>query len=968
MHVRRAGIISLILDFLHPEDAKAATLSGDILKLRRPSRSMKILIQEIQSTELVPGWFWSNIRICVSSGKETVLSWLPRRRAKRFYKVLESARVRWWQGTLAEHSESLNSVFNRLKYHYIDPPRYLNHSIFSELERDARNVADQFPSPLSHKIPGVDGIRVLEDIQKVLINPEGYRAQANKTFVANELVRSKAFFDEIESKPLTGEQRRAVVVDENRNLVVAAAGSGKTSVIVAKAGWLVKKKYRHPSELLLLAFAKDAQKEMEERVRKRLSNEEGAQITVRTFHSLGMDIIGKAEGKRPTLSKAATDEVELINLLKDIITKLIATDPKFSKTMIRWFQEFFAPYRSVHDFQTQGEYWNYIRTHEIRSLQGDVVKSFEECAIANFLYLNGVPYEYEEAYEYDTATPEKRQYQPDFFLSDARIYIEHFALSESGDTPPFINREKYLESRDWKRQLHAEHGTILVETFSYENVGGRLTERLADKLAARGVTFSPIPRENIFSVLQEKGRIDPFSRLVATFLHHYKGAHLSAEYIAEKAEGASDCRRAKAFVSVFQPIFERYQDKLNEEREIDFDDMISKATEHVESGRYRSPFRYILVDEFQDISPGRARLLTSLLDAYDTAQLFAVGDDWQAIFRFAGSDITIMREFHDRFGKSERINLETTFRCADRIADLATKFILKNRAQIPKNVNSEHHEDEPCVHVYYIEKDSPDPLRQVLETISTDAAKLGKRPDVLLLGRYRKTEPENMVELNREHPDLELSHMTVHRSKGLEADYVVVLGLRSGNYGFPTEFTDDPVLNLVLSTPEAYPNAEERRLFYVAITRAKRGVYLLADGESPSSFVEELRKDKYDVLISGRSSDNEAACPKCVEGYLKQKKSTKDHSIFYGCSYWPYCDHKQSPCPECKIGLLVKDDDNYLCRNCNYIFQGCPDCDGWLLRKKGRAKRRFLGCSNFPACRHSENFTRSRSPKRKRTP
>ena len=140
---------------------------------------------------------------------------------------------------------------------------------------------------------------MLKAIQDFLKDPETCRVRANDTFVVNELVRSRKFFDRIEARPLTDGQRRAVVVDEDHNLVVAAAGSGKTSVIVAKAGWLLEKGYRRPSELLLLAFARDAQKEMEERVRSRLGDETGGQLTVRTFHSLGMSIIGEAEGKRP---------------------------------------------------------------------------------------------------------------------------------------------------------------------------------------------------------------------------------------------------------------------------------------------------------------------------------------------------------------------------------------------------------------------------------------------------------------------------------------------------------------------------------------------------------------------------------------------------------------------------------------------------------------------------------------------
>ncbi len=875
------------------------------------------------------------------------ISGLSRDAAKTFNVALESARVGWWSKTLIANIELLSSVYNRLAQ-FTDPSRYITYSIFTNLERDAMDLLDKFPSQWPDSMSDNEEVCMLKAARVFMTDPKGRRAKANGIFVVNELVRSKELFDKIELRPLTDEQRRAVVVDEDRNLVVAAAGSGKTSVIVAKAAWIIRKQYRRPSELLLLAFAKDAQKEMEDRVRKRLGNRVGAQITVRTFHSLGMAIIGEVERKRPALSRVAEDEKALFALLKGIITDLVA-NLKFSKIMIRWFQEFFAPYRSEHDFKTQGEYWNYIRTNEIRSLQGEMVKSFEECIIANFLYLNGVSYIYESPYEHETATRERRQYHPDFYLPDAGIYIEHLALSKSGNTPPFINRTDYLKSMEWKRELHAKHGTVLIETFSHENDDGKLTERLADKLTDHGVTLCPIPSDETFAILEKLGRIDPFTRLVATFLQHYKGAQLSIKEIARRAAKAPNPLRAWAFVTVFQPIFERYEAFLNRQQQIDFNGMISRATEHVEQGRYRSPFGYILVDEFQDISPGRARLLKALLDTSETAQLFVVGDDWQAIYRFAGSDIAIMREFQERFGESERINLETTFRCSNRIADIATEFVLKNPSQIRKNVSTVRQANAPGVHIGLSAEDCPDLLRESLNQIAADVAERSELSTVILLGRYWRSQPKNIDELKREYPDLELTYMTVHSSKGLEADYVVVLDLCSGNYGFPSEFTDDPVLDLVLAAPERHPNAEERRLFYVSITRARRGVYLLADSGPPSSFVIELIQDGYDVTVFGRPLDKDVACPKCVDGYLGQRENSQNGSKFYGCSNYPYCDYTQSSCPNCKYGLLAKSGEKYRCQDCGHSVQACPSCSGWLLTRSGKYGL-FHACSNWPGC------------------
>ena len=265
-----------------------------------------------------------------------------------------------------------------------------------------------------------------------------------------------------------------------------------------------------------------------------------------------MSIIGEAEGKVPTLARVAEDSGVLLNLIQRTIHELVSS-PETVEVFARWFRDWFAPYKSQDEFETYGDYWNYIRRYEIRSLNGEEVKSFEECEIANFLYLNGIPYEYERRYEHDTATSRKRQYQPDFYLTDAGIYIEHFALSASGHTPPFIDEEDYLRSMEWKRQLHAEHGTILIETFSHEHSIGRLLRNLEAKLKAHGVELSPVAPEKVFEVLNQQNRIGPFAKLVATFLQHYKGSGLSFEDFAERAAMTKDHGRAEAFCKCSGP-------------------------------------------------------------------------------------------------------------------------------------------------------------------------------------------------------------------------------------------------------------------------------------------------------------------------------------------------------------------------------------------------------------------------------
>ena len=633
------------------------------------------------------------------------MSGLTRGDAHALGDSLESARTRWWRRALAPQIGMLRSIHDCLKQ-LADPPNYVRIADIRDLTRDAQAAAGGLVGRWPPSLSDTPEIRMLKDILDFLEAPDRAREKANEARIANELTRSRTLFDTIEAMPLTEEQRHAVVLDDHRNLVVAAAGSGKTSVIVAKAGWLIKRGYRRPSELLLLAFARDARHEMQQRVRKRLGPTAARGVTVRTFHSLGLAIIGQAEGKRPALAPSAESDRALFELLKGIVADLLA-DGGLSGTVLEWFRDQFAPYKSEHEFRNWGEYWYYIRRHDIRSLKGEKVRSYEECEIANYLYLNGIAYEYEAPYEHDTATPDKRQYQPDFHLPDHGIYIEHFGLDAEGKTASFVDNDKYHREMDWKRGVHEEHGTVLIETFSHEHADGNLLRNLATKLGAHGVVLSPVPRDDLFGVLEHRGRIDPFTRLLATFMQHFKGARLTFAEISQRAASLADRKRAEAFLAVFRPVFERYQESLTRSGTIDFHDMINRATGLVESGRYRSPFGYIMVDEFQDISPARARLLKALLDSSPDAQLFAVGDDWQAIYRFGGSDIAVMREFETWFGDYLRIDLETMFRTDDRIAKLATDFVLRNPAQIRKTVRPIRKADRPAVHLGLPEQEGP---------------------------------------------------------------------------------------------------------------------------------------------------------------------------------------------------------------------------------------------------------------------
>jgi DNA helicase IV len=247
---------------------------------------------------------------------------------------------------------------------------------------------------------------------------------------------------------------------------------------------------------------------------------------------------------------------------------------------------------------------------------------------------------------------------------------------------------------------------------------------------------------------------------------------------------------------------------------------------------------------------GRADLLRALKAQHDDARIFAVGDDWQSIYRFAGPDPSLMRHFGEEFGGRfgsevavhSTVDLGRTFRSVDRIALPARAFVLQNPAQITKQVIPASESAIPALFVALCPTAQGDAvLHDVLTRLSEQAEQEADAPvSVLLLARYRFRKPKNMAQLSRSFPGLSIRFLSIRASKGLEADHVIILRAEEGRLGLPSEIVDDPVLDLVLPEPERFSHAEDRRVFYVALTRAELSVTVLASEERPSAFVVEL--------------------------------------------------------------------------------------------------------------------------------
>lgn len=738
--------------------------------------------------------------------------------------------------------------------------------------------------------------QVLEAIALWSTELSQYVADWNQNHLRREMEACRDFFDRVERSPLTPEQAHAVVCFDNRVQVIASAGSGKTSTMVAKAAYALHRNLVTPENILLLAFNKDAANELQQRIRDRLTplGLPGDKVVARTFHAFGLEIIGRATGRKPTPAPWLEKDTEH---LAGLIEELRSTDPSFRR---RW-----DLFRLVYGDDETGiddpeeinpEDWQTNSTPKtFPTLQGETVKSPAEQKIADWLFYNGVRYEYERSYEHDTADATHRQYFPDFYYPDIDVYHEHFAFYRNGYPPKKFTG--YMDGVRWKRATHHRHETTLIETTMAGVWDGSAFEHLEHELTQRGITLDPDPHREIpgRKPLDQKRLVQAFR----TFMSHAKSNQLSDADLRTRLRNHPPAWQFRhgLFLDLFATLREKWDHELTTHNYIDFEDMLNTAADHLEAGQCESPYELVMVDEMQDASHARARLARALVAA-PGRYLFAVGDDWQSINRFAGADLSVMTNFTGWFGPGETLRLERTFRSPQSLCDISSAFIQKNPQQLNKRVVSTTPEPTTPLSAVAVRKD-----QDFAHAVSKHLKDLDHRVDtgtipgptkgklqVRILSRYNRYLQNIPTSDHTAWKHLEVHTNTIHKSKGLEADYIIVLGLTKGFYAFPSTITDDPVLSLATPDADTFPHAEERRLFYVALTRAKRSVLLVTVRGKESPFLLELLKNHRLPLhtMEGKALPT-VICPRCGQGIMSPR--TGRYGKFYGCSTYPICDY-----------------------------------------------------------------------------
>ena len=883
------------------------SLDGDVLSVRDGDESWCIGIEELPMPMVRAGLLLSTIDVRVDD-RWLVLRGIPTGAALGFRDAAEAAvaaiALRREFDQAARHVQVWADGFQEAARSHLVAKGWLTRDFTLEWEsqRPAPRFGALVTDPVLADHIDVQDEAVLAAIELWETDLSEYVADWNETHLHAELEACREFFDRVERSPLTEEQARAVVCFDNRVQVIASAGSGKTSTMVAKAAYALHRRLVAPERILLLAFNNAAAAELRERLRDRLQHLglPGEKVVAQTFHAFGSSVIGQATGRKPALAPWI-DQQQDVEHLAGLIEDLKATDPSFGR---RWelFRVVFGNGWSDTDLEeTAPDEWQSAQQDKtFRTLQGELVKSQGEQLIADWLFYQGVRYVYEPPYEHDTADATHRQYFPDFYYPDIDVYHEHFGLYRDGSAPKKF--EGYLEGVQWKRATHQDRGTELLETTMTQVWDGTAFDYLEEELTRRGITLAPDPDRPIPGRAPVKQA--QLVRTFRTFMNHAKSNQLSGAELRERLDTQTHPAlrfRNGLFLDLYATIHGAWQQELATHNYIDYDDMLTHAAEHLEAGRWESPYELVMVDEMQDASHARARLARALV-AEPGRYLFAVGDDWQSINRFAGADPSVMTDFTGWFGPGQTLRLEQTFRSPQSICDISSAFIQQNPQQLPKHVVSATPEpDRPVTAVAMgAASEVPDVVGRYLEDLN-QAVETGAIPapaksklQVRSLSRYHQQHRAIPVSYRNAWAHLEVQAHTIHSSKGLEADYIIILGLTKGFQDFPSTITDDPVLELATPAGETFPFAEERRLFYVALTRTKRAVLLLTVRGKESPFLVELIRDHHIPLRNTRGENlPTVVCPGCGHGLMVQRSGR--YGTFFGCSTYPTCRHTMNP-------------------------------------------------------------------------
>lgn len=679
---------------------------------------------------------------------------------------------------------------------------------------------------------------------------------------------------------LDDEQIKAILSDEDSALIIAGAGTGKTTTMTAKIKYLVDIKKVEPSKILVMSYTKKATQELE----KRIVGDFNIPAHITTFHSLGLEYIRNIFKNRKCSVIDYNDREEIFfnyfcevfkdkNKLKDILNTFEVSKVNMSWVFSKWFLQNYEKFNTFEELIEEykrhkieeaknssigikGFINNWvekrINSEDVLTIQGEYVKSASEAVIANYLYKNGIIYSYEKIYS--ELMEDRKVYKPDFTIDVAgeQIYIEYFGIDE----------EKYNKNKEQKIKFHKEHNNkfINLDMTPIE----KIEEELNKKLREYGVKYNKKTDEEIYSRILDNNKLSliyPFKNFFYEIINVIKESvnrenyqEIIKDYINTLKEEKNDAIKQYKYLNEF---YVYYQKNLYgaEIYKFDYSDLLYYANKYIENISINNDlnFEYIIIDEYQDISQYKYELAKKTVDR-NHAKIYAVGDDWQSIYSFSGSRIEYTYNFKKYFKDAVLFRINRTYRNSQELLNVSGEFVMRNPDQIKKYLLSNKHLNRPVEFVYFDDNHEYDKLKEVILNIHNS----NPNHNILVLGRtnaiinrcfdtdYLNDELGTKISFVG-YEDIELEGMTIHKSKGLTFDEVIVIGL---NKSFPSSDKSNYWIISLFRYPsviEKIPYAEERRLFYVALTRTKNKVYLLVnkDETKQSVFINEIKEICY---------------------------------------------------------------------------------------------------------------------------
>ncbi len=709
---------------------------------------------------------------------------------------------------------------------------------------------------------------------------------------------------------LNDKQKEAVVSEEKRLLVLAGAGSGKTKTLLQKLIYLIDTKGVQASQIMAVTFTRNAANEMIDRLimsadtsgeyKERISDKKLTinekqrlrrqyslrytwinKLTIKTFHSFCYSLLknygaNEFDNQFRMLGDNANVAGHYPNTMApesffNIIHKMLiscCSEIDYLLKLKRYILDYYVDEKHFREIGHDGVIHGGLY---YTTLKGDKVRSKSERDIADWFFRRGIKYRYEPDINFKDF-----DFKPDFFLPDADLYIEHV----SGKSYPTERKEEQFEVS----------GKLLVKTYEHTMKNSNLInialERIVKgRLSSSYTANNAVTFEEEFRTYHEQ--IKDFLRQALRVIDMVKVENLNFEAIYQNSQ-TDQHERVREFYALIYPLFTKYDMYCINKSYLDFNDLIIRTINVLKKQEdikdvFQSKYKYILVDEFQDVNNLQVDLLKHLLSP--ESSLFCVGDDWQSIYGFRGSEIDYIINFEKYFNNAKIIKLNLNYRSNDTIVEASNEVIRKNKHQIDKDITA-WKKSKSKIHIYPA-KCNEDAIEYVVKEIRK-FIKQGYEPNDLLILYRRNKMFQPFSSALRKH-GLQIPGRTIHSAKGLEARIVFILGLTEGFGGFPDIWMDDRILQVVKKVKHTRMLEEERRLFYVALTRAKDELFLITELGNESSFIKEIPEDfaiKYSVELNPIIS-TENNCPNCF-AELNQN--------FQFC---PYCgqkiDNKQLP-------------------------------------------------------------------------